>query len=67
MPPGELYIFEATHILSPKGLCTFFLKLHKMVKTQGLDEKEVINVLKIADSEEWQCKCGLCCLCLANA
>jgi hypothetical protein len=57
-----LYIF---HLF--KNSVPYFLKLHKMVKAQGLDEKEIINVLKIANSEQWQCNCGLCCLCLGNA
>jgi hypothetical protein len=54
-----LYVF---HLF--KDSVPYFLKLHKIVKAQALDENEIINVLKIANSEQCQCKCGLCCLCL---
>jgi len=57
-----LYIFYLF-----KDSVPYFLKLHKMVRVQGMDEKEIINVLKIANSKQWRCKCGLCCFCLGNA
>jgi hypothetical protein len=49
------------HLLKDSVPC--FLKLHKMVKAQELDEKEIINVLKIANNERLQCNCRLCNLC----
>jgi hypothetical protein len=52
----RLYIFYLF-----KDSVPYFSKLHKMVKALGMDEKEIINVLKIATNRilPWQCECGL--------
>jgi hypothetical protein len=68
----NIYIDEEDAIFPKimKGLYTFyllkdsapyFLKLHKMINAQVIDEKEIINVLKIANSKftYLPCKCGL--------